>query len=540
MLSLADIMMVVPPSPTPAKIPRRSSYFWKVSTVVLLAICGLSLCIKSISHTASSFDLFASLSIEAVPIDSPYDPPSPPHSSASSSSSSSSTSSSSSSSSSTSSPSRSLASEESEEEKAAVRKAQRQADSRELEKCPAIPDVEYGDLERFGQHYPNPLNYSRGECLCKPVHNFVVLSMQRSGSGWFETFLNSHPNISSHGEIFIVRPRRENASAVAETLDRVYNLDWSNSAAKNSCTSAVGFKWMLNQGAMEFSSDVAEYFKKHHVSVILLIRKNVLRRLISILANAYDRKTQLVGVHKSHTHSKEEAEKLATFRPNVNAKHLEGNLQRVQEMVDDALRAFNGTRRMLVYYEDVVKNKTILVPFPVTPLPPLSFHNPNSPPSLPPSLPSLFPPPPSELHLPTFHSHISFNPLPRQSSSPLPRSLTTSHLSPRFTPPFPPCCLPFRSWRTCGASSECRHGADKQASLSYTHPLSPSLPPLSSPLQILENVQRFLGVPAQELTSKQVKIHTRPLRESIENYDAVAAKLKGTEFEKFLEDESYG
>ncbi|CAI5521811.1 unnamed protein product [Closterium sp. Naga37s-1] len=228
--------------------------------------------------------------------------------------------------------------------------------------------------------------------------------MQRSGSGWFETFLNSHQNISSHGEIFIVRPRRENASAVAETLDRVYNLDWSNSAAKNSCTSAVGFKWMLNQGAMEFSSDVAEYFKKHHVSVILLIRKNVLRRLISILANAYDRKTQLVGVHKSHTHSKEEAEKLATFRPNVNAKHLEGNLQRVQEMVDDALRAFNGTRRMLVYYEDVVKNKTIL-----------------------------------------------------------------------------------------------------------------------------ENVQRFLGVPAQELTSKQVKIHTRPLRESIENYDAVAAKLKGTD-----------
>ncbi|GJP81133.1 hypothetical protein CLOP_g11312 [Closterium sp. NIES-67] len=395
MVSANDIAMVLPPSPSPAKIPRRSSYFWKVSTVVLLAICGLSLCIKSISHTASSFDLFSSLAIVAVPVDAPQNPPFPSHSSSSS-------------------PSRSLAAEESEEEKEAARKAQREADSRELEKCPAASEVEYGDLERFGQHYPNPLNYSRAECLCNPVHNFVVLSMQRSGSGWFETFLNSHPNISSHGEIFIVRPRRANASAVAETLDRVYNLDWTSSAAKNSCTSAVGFKWMLNQGAMEFSSDVAEYFKKRHVSVILLIRKNVLRRLISILANAYDRKTALVGVHKSHTHSKEEAEKLATFRPNVSAKHLEGNLQRVQEMVDDALRAFNGTRRMLVYYEDVVKNKTIL-----------------------------------------------------------------------------------------------------------------------------EEVQRFLGVPAQELTSKQVKIHTRPLRESIENYDDVAKKLKGTEFEKFLVDESY-
>jgi hypothetical protein len=41
--------------------------------------------------------------------------------------------------------------------------------------------------------------------------------------------------------------------------------------------------------------------------VIFLFRRNTLRRLISVLANNYDRKTkQLNGIHKSHVHSKEE------------------------------------------------------------------------------------------------------------------------------------------------------------------------------------------------------------------------------------------
>lgn len=71
--------------------------------------------------------------------------------------------------------------------------------------------------------------------------------MQRSGSGWFETLLNSHINVSSNGEIFGKRERRASVSAITQTLDRVYNLDWLSSASKNECNAAVGFKWMLNQ-----------------------------------------------------------------------------------------------------------------------------------------------------------------------------------------------------------------------------------------------------------------------------------------------------
>ena len=75
----------------------------------------------------------------------------------------------------------------------------------------------------------------------------MILSMQRSGSGWFETLLNSHMNVSSNGEIFSVQERRLNISMIVKTMDRVYNLDWFTSASKNECSAATGFKWMLNQ-----------------------------------------------------------------------------------------------------------------------------------------------------------------------------------------------------------------------------------------------------------------------------------------------------
>lgn len=93
----------------------------------------------------------------------------------------------------------------------------------------------------------------RKECACTGVRFFAILSMQRSGSGWVETLLNSHPNISSNGEIFSVKERRSNITAITKTLDKLYNLDWYSSAAKNECTAAVGLKWMLNQVILIFT-----------------------------------------------------------------------------------------------------------------------------------------------------------------------------------------------------------------------------------------------------------------------------------------------
>ena len=95
---------------------------------------------------------------------------------------------------------------------------------------------------------------ARNECAHNPVLFFAILSNQRSGSGWFEILLNSHINVSSNGEIFSVRERRQNVSSILHTLDKVYNLDWFNSASKNECSAATGLKWMLNQVHMLFVS----------------------------------------------------------------------------------------------------------------------------------------------------------------------------------------------------------------------------------------------------------------------------------------------
>ncbi|KAL8528662.1 hypothetical protein ACS0TY_006202 [Phlomoides rotata] len=211
-------------------------------------------------------------------------------------------------------------------------------------------------------HYPKPTSFNRAECACNPVRLFAILSMQRSGSGWFETLLNSHTNVSSNGEIFSVKERRNNVSSILSTLDRVYNLDMFTSASKNHCSAAVGFKWMLNQGLMEYHEEIVEYFNDRGVSVILLFRRNLLRRMVSVLANSYDRYAKLLnGTHKSHVHSHEEADTLSKYKPVINATSLVMDLRLMEKSVLEALEFFSSTRHIILYYEDLVKNRTKLM-----------------------------------------------------------------------------------------------------------------------------------------------------------------------------------
>jgi hypothetical protein len=58
-------------------------------------------------------------------------------------------------------------------------------------------------------------------------------------------------------------------------------------------------------------------------------------------------------------------------------------------------------------------------------------------------------------------------------------------------------------------------------------------------LQKMLQVQEFVGVKVQDLQSEQVKIHTQPLQEQIQNWDEVSRRLQGTQFEHFLQDKDY-
>ena len=70
---------------------------------------------------------------------------------------------------------------------------------------------------------------------------------------------------------------------------------------------AITSNIVFSQGILEKPEDIVGYLNKKGVSVIFLFRRNTLRRLISVLANDYDKDAkQLNGTHKSHVHSIEE------------------------------------------------------------------------------------------------------------------------------------------------------------------------------------------------------------------------------------------
>lgn len=64
--------------------------------------------------------------------------------------------------------------------------------------------------------------------------------------------------------------------------------------------------WAM-QGLIEHHKEIVEYFNRRGVSAIFLFRRNLLRRMVSDLANSYDRYAKLLnGTHKAHVHSVEE------------------------------------------------------------------------------------------------------------------------------------------------------------------------------------------------------------------------------------------
>nr|CAB3478524.1 unnamed protein product [Digitaria exilis] len=75
---------------------------------------------------------------------------------------------------------------------------------------------------------------------------------------------------------------------------------YDSSAAKNECTAAVGLKWMLNQ-----------------------------------------------------------AEILAQYKPTIDKKMLITELKRSDKLAADAMVSFKNTKHIVLYYEDVVRNRTV-------------------------------------------------------------------------------------------------------------------------------------------------------------------------------------
>lgn len=70
---------------------------------------------------------------------------------------------------------------------------------------------------------------------------------------------------------------------------------------------------------MKHHKEIVDYFNRRGVSAIFLLRRNLLRRMISIIANAHDRDAKLLnGTHKSHVHSLVEVSLSSSFFLTIN------------------------------------------------------------------------------------------------------------------------------------------------------------------------------------------------------------------------------
>ncbi|KVI06661.1 hypothetical protein Ccrd_014986, partial [Cynara cardunculus var. scolymus] len=135
-----------------------------------------------------------------------------------------------------------------------------------------------------------------------------------------------------------------------------------------------------SQGLMANHKEIAAYLNKKGVSIILLLRRDQLRPMISVLANSRDKNMKLLkGIHQSHVHSSQEnnilsakmaticyrnyhlslsfmeAKILAAYKPNINATQILPTL--MEKTV--AFQYFNNTRHMIIYYEDIITNHTV-------------------------------------------------------------------------------------------------------------------------------------------------------------------------------------
>jgi hypothetical protein len=163
-------------------------------------------------------------------------------------------------------------------------------------------------------------------------HNshFIVVTTQRSGSRWMVDELRRARCIDCGGEYFNAkdfwtRPKMrtavdgfltlapgKNVSVVGKAFEDMRDV-WARKEKGTSPKRRQGFKWMLNQpmdiGAEEaFDLWLLPVLKQRRAKLIFLVRRHLLRLLVSKITNADSKGTKQ---HRPHAHTTEEASSVA-------------------------------------------------------------------------------------------------------------------------------------------------------------------------------------------------------------------------------------
>lgn len=193
------------------------------------------------------------------------------------------------------------------------------------------------------------------------MKKFAIAGVQRSGTTLITTSLNSHPDIRCEGELFKMLPPRGTVdvkdSGYRTHLQtsfrlRVEDLLWRRRSVYRYLDQfylaagwkAAGFKLMRNQLFARRFPMVSDYLVERQVSVIHVIRENVLKVYLSRL-----------GARRRRTfHSTQSQREPALFVPVTN---LESELSAIEKQTAELRTFFEGSVPYLaITYEQYMAN----------------------------------------------------------------------------------------------------------------------------------------------------------------------------------------
>jgi hypothetical protein len=211
-----------------------------------------------------------------------------------------------------------------------------------------------GDNHGFGGNGTNAsMDHQADDPTLGPPVRFCIVTAGRTGSTWLRLLLDSHPDITCHGEVF-----GENLSTLAATgSDAHHGLLAERAAdphgflvrrvfAPSRCR-AVGFKVLNRQLTQRWPSLLDALRGEPGVRIVHLVRRNLLKRFVS---------EYFVGT-VTHRHSARSSEATADVRPiRIPVESILADLSTVRREVDAMREAFRQHPMHEIAYEDCVSD----------------------------------------------------------------------------------------------------------------------------------------------------------------------------------------
>ena len=219
----------------------------------------------------------------------------------------------------------------------------------------------------------------------RPKTNFIVVTTQRSGSGWLLNELQKPACIECGRELFDrsgflwsadtmkaavdgflrMTPGGSNAFDV-EVGDKFHFVAKKWKAQRSDRPRSYGFKWMLNQPSYDLFYEAFEEWllplvRDRKGKLVFLVRQHLLRLMVSKEANQID--GERFDEHVAHAHSQNDAQQhAAPVELPVGHKllrHLDLELSKIAHMEKLAAMASDaGVRVRTVSYEDLDADHT--------------------------------------------------------------------------------------------------------------------------------------------------------------------------------------